>query len=80
MKGSDEMITTSLPGRFTLGDLARLLRLPPYRVTYLIRSRGIVPIERVAHVGLYDKQALDTLTSAVTEIESKRHRPVAVSA
>ena len=46
----------------TIGVLAERLKVPWYRVQYLVQSRNIKPVERAGHLRIFDEKAFNQLS------------------
>ena len=57
---------------FTVGDLARRAGVPVHRVTYVIESRGIVPVGRAGQVRLFNAAAAEQILAALNQIAAER--------
>ena len=59
-------MNTKIKKALTIGELSRQLNCPTYRLDYLLRTRGIEPIERAGRSRIFSADVLETLRSELS--------------
>lgn len=57
---------------FTVGDLARRAGVPVHRVTYVIETRGILPMGRAGQARVFSAAAAEQVLAALNQIAAER--------
>jgi hypothetical protein len=57
---------------FTVGELARRAGVPVHRVTYVIETRGILPVGRAGQARVFSAAAADQVLAALHQIAAER--------
>lgn len=57
---------------FTVGDLAQWAGVPVHRVTYVIETRGILPIGRAGQARVFSADAAEQVLAALKQIAAER--------
>jgi hypothetical protein len=60
------------PMVFTADVIARLTGSPIYRIRYMLKSRGIGPIERAGTSWVYDQADAERLVAEIRRIDAVR--------
>jgi hypothetical protein len=58
----------------TLGLMAEQLGCPAWKVDYLLRSRGIKPIQRAGHLRIFSSEVVETLRRELDAMGQKREQ------
>ncbi len=56
----------------TVGDIARHLGEPSWRIAYVIETRGIEPITRVGGYRVFDRAAVKAISDALATLDKQR--------
>ena len=66
---------TTVPKLATIGEVAKLLEVPPRRIEYILRSRGhIKPRATAAGARCFDDDAIEQIRCEIVAIDAKRRR------
>ncbi len=57
---------------FTVGELARRAGVPVHRVTYVIETRGILPVGRAGHARVFSAAAADQVLTTLSQMAAER--------
>ena len=58
----------------TIGEIARRLDCPTWRIQYFLDTRGIKPVCRAGVIRLFAPDVVDTLRAEIQSVEAKRLR------
>ena len=56
----------------TVGQIARLLKQPAHRITYVISTRRIMESARAGRLRVFDLQAVDQIRQAIAAMDAKQ--------
>ena len=62
---------TAVPTLRTVGVIARELGEPLHRISYVLRTRPILPTARAGRLRLYDREAVGMIRNAITSMRAK---------
>ena len=57
---------------FSIGQIAAMLKVPPWRVLYIVSTRRIQPCARVGHCRVFDQCAVNRIRGELARIDRKR--------
>ena len=63
---------SSVPAAPTVGEIARRLGEPVHRIEYVIRTRGLKPVSRAGHAGIYSEADVQYIASELRRIDAER--------
>lgn len=63
---------SSVPASATVGEIARRLNEPVHRIEYVIRSRGLQPVSRAGHAGIYSDADVQNIASELHRIDEEK--------
>lgn len=70
------MHTESVENLMTVGQIIAATGMPFHRVHYILRTRGIRPVRRVAGIRVFAPEVVDQVKQAVAEIDGRHRRIV----
>lgn len=63
---------SSVPAASTVGEIARRLGEPLHRIEYVIRTRGLKPVSRAGHAGIYSEGDVQYIACELRRIDEER--------
>ncbi len=63
---------SSVPAAPTVGEIARRLGEPVHRIEYVIRTRGLKPVSRAGHAGIYSEDNVQYIASELRHIDEEK--------
>jgi hypothetical protein len=61
-----------LSSAITIGAIARELKQPLHRIEYVLRTRNIEAVSTAGHVRIFDRDAVERVAAALSEIDARR--------
>ena len=68
----NDTVTTTTRSALTIGEISRRLKISPFRINYVIRSRGIQPVMRAGIARVFSESDLAFIASELRRIDADR--------
>ena len=68
----NDTVTTTTQKALTIGEISRRLKISPFRINYIIRTRGVQPTMRAGIARVFNESDLQFIKSELRRIDADK--------